>query len=105
MLCPQDTYTRQPAAARAANPDAFTTMRTQQSSGKLYRDAHTTERTCDAFAGRSGCRGELVRRPAEAGSVYGVSTFVDDYAAWGRKLQGQRLAETVDKRCTRHFDA
>ena len=104
-MCLQDTYTIQPAAARMAHPDAYATTRTPQSSGKLYRDAHTCERTCDTFAGRSGYRGELVRRPAEAGSVYGVSTFVDDYSSWGRKLQGQRLADTVAKRCTRHFDA
>jgi hypothetical protein len=56
-------------------------------------------------AGRCGSRGELVRRPGEQGSVYGMSTFVDTYGRWGSQLAGCTLAENRAAKCTRLFDA
>ena len=32
--------------------------------------------------------GELTRCPKEAGSVYGLSVFVDEYGKWQTKLRG-----------------
>ena len=101
----QDYYTHRPAQAMAKAPDAYTRVVTKQSAGKLAADAYTTGKQEDAFAGRAGRRGELTRHPAESGSVYGMSTFVDDYARWGTKLVGQQLGNTIAKRTTRHFDA
>lgn len=102
---PQDFYSERPARATAAAPGAYTRVTTRQSAGRLAADTFTTGKPEDTFAGRAGRRGELTRHPAESGSVYGVSTFVDDYARWGTKLAGKTLGETVTKRTTRHFDA
>jgi hypothetical protein len=101
----QDFYTNKPAQAMAESAGKFERVVMQQSAGKLYRDVHTTGKAEDKFAGRAGRRGELVRHPGESGSVYGISTFVDDYAGWATKLDGVTLGETVHSRATRYFDA
>lgn len=99
-------YEDKPAADRAARPELTAAQKSSFcSSGKLAHDVYTTGKLQDVFSGRSGCRGELVRHPAEAGNPYGVSTFVDDYAGWGTKLGGASLAETASKKTTRYFDA
>lgn len=56
-------------------------------------------------SGRSGLRGELTRHPGEAGSMYGVSTFVDEYATWGAQLLGKTRGDVDAKRLTQHFNA
>jgi hypothetical protein len=101
----QDFFEKRPAQALAHNAPYYTHAVLPQSSGKLHRDTHTLGKAEDQFAGRGGRRGELVRHPGDAGSVYGVSTFVDDYARWGTKLAGVPLGETVAKATTRYFDA
>lgn len=44
-------------------------------------------------SGRCGQRGELTRHPGEAGSMYGISTFVDEYATWGTQFLGQKRGD------------
>ena len=105
LECLQDFYEHRPAKALSDSPMEFARSAKQQSTGKLYRDTHTIGKTEDGYAGRAGRRGELVRHPGEAGSVYGVSTFVDDYARWGTKLQGLEYGQLAAQATTRYFDA
>lgn len=101
----QDFYEHRRDAALRADPHAYSREAKQQSTGKLHRDTHTSGKSEDRFAGRAGRRGELVRHPGEAGSVYGVSTFVDEYARWGTKLQGMTYGDSAAQATTRYFDA
>lgn len=39
----------------------------------------------------------------QAGSVYGVSVFADEYGKWGTALQGMALQETVNRKQTKYF--
>ena len=56
-----------------------------------------------AGSGRGGALGEFTRNPKEAGSVYGVSVWSDEYAQWGTKLSGMSLSETRSKAMTKYF--
>ena len=100
-------YDDKPALAKSARPDIFCVPPAQRfcSTGKLSQDTLNTDRSEDTCGGRSGNRGEITRHPGESGSVYGVSTFVDDYARWGSKLKGMALSETERQKTTRYFDA
>lgn len=53
--------------------------------------------------GSKGSRGEITRRPVEAGSAYGVSVFVDEYAQWPAKLEGTSLSESIARKKTQQF--
>jgi len=97
-------YDEKPAQARARG-EAVPSAHLPCSSGKLQRDSYTTGKNESASSGRGGQRGELTRHPGEAGNVYGMSTFVDDYAQWGSKLRGVRLSHTERLKTTRYFDA
>ncbi len=59
-----------PAATRKAGTAAF------------YEEG----RRCQDPGGRAGTLGEFTRMPAEAGSMYGVSVFADEYAAQQTQL-------------------
>lgn len=75
------------------------------SAGKLYKDSYTMDKSPTVPSGRCGLRGELTRHPGESGSVYGVSTFVDEYATWGRQLHGKKRGDVEAKKLTQHFRA
>lgn len=101
----QAFYEDQPAHARSQNPHAYTTKLQPRSAGKLYRDSYTFDISNSGPAGRCGSRGELVRRPAESGSVYGMSIFVDEYARCGSNLAGCKLVDNKAAKCTQQFEA
>lgn len=63
----------------------------------------TSTRSTGAGTGKMGRMGDFTRNPKEAGSVYGVSIWADEYAQWGNKLKGKTLGETRSKAMTKHF--
>ncbi|GBF97586.1 hypothetical protein Rsub_10722 [Raphidocelis subcapitata] len=77
-------FERDRAAALASRPRAdFAPDRSFPLRGALAADTWRAATLCEGppRAGRGGARGEFTRRPAEAGSRYGVSVWQDEYAA------------------------
>lgn len=102
-------YETKPARARALRgPEYFTMPVNPSRAGRIAAAAHARESTSTtmstyASAGRSGSRGEMTRNPGEAGSVYGVSVFSDEYSKWGSALRGKPLGETISNMQTKYF--
>jgi hypothetical protein len=65
---------------------AIDRTRFRRATDATWAGEEGTRQMAGSAAGGKGARGELTRRPGEAGSPYGVSVFVDEYAQWGRKL-------------------
>ena len=51
------------------------------SAGTLHSQSWEAESQHSKVGGSSGARGPFTRNPAESGSTYGMSVFVDEYAA------------------------
>lgn len=100
----QHFYSKVPAEAMKARPEDFQQGYDRHcSAGQLYWDSNTMEKAAAVPSGRCGHRGELTRHPGESGSVYGVSTFVDEYATWGSQLLGEKRGDVEAKKQTLHF--
>lgn len=102
----QAVYDRLPKEATLRDPGQFSGRDTTFArTGALEQEARAVPTLCDsgAHAGGKGARGELTRRPGEAGNVYGVSVFVDEYAKWGSALKGMPLAESTAKMQSKYF--
>lgn len=92
----QHFYVEQPAMAKASppagRPDYFAPPKPKERPA-VPEHAVPEKTIAGPTNARSGARGEMSRHPGEAGSVYGVSVWADEYGKWGTKLQGQTRAQ------------
>uniref|UniRef100_A0A7S0VC28 Uncharacterized protein n=1 Tax=Polytomella parva TaxID=51329 RepID=A0A7S0VC28_9CHLO len=76
-----------PETARSKNPELYQSLDTTNFKKQVFRNENFHSNIADATKAGKGHRGEFTRSPAESGSVYGVSTFFDEYSTWGNKPQ------------------
>jgi hypothetical protein len=98
-------YTDMVKKAKADSPETYKRQPAYTSAGKLFRDAHTFNRSPQEPTGHAGARGEITRHPGLSGSVYGMSVWADEYCKWGTKLKGWKREDSAAKKCTTYLDA